>query len=491
MMQKIMYPSTSAQIDKKMMEEKGIPGIILMERAASAIAYEAMKLMSEKGLILVVCGGGNNGGDGYAAARILLSHGYDVKCLSLSEKTMPDDSELNRNIIKKCNDVYIPLNEENIDSVFDEYKNCGLVIDAIFGTGLSREPAGIYKRAIENMNALDKKIVSVDIPSGTFGASGSYSCSVKADVTVTFQYMKPAHVLYPSAENCGSIKVYPIGFDETVEDMFYIDSLSMPKRKRNTHKGTYGSLMIAAGSKGMAGAAVLAASASVSGGTGLTKLVCPELVEKVAQNRVVEATCIACGTDSLSFESFPFDLIKSAIAAGPGLGKGEDIRRILLKLLESDAPKVFDADALNNLAADDFLGSKKLVITPHPKEFSRLFGPSVKEIVEEPVLMAKKFAEEFGITILLKGASTVVSNGKEIYIVNSGSPAMAKGGSGDVLTGLIGSFLAQGMDDIKAAYSAAYFCGKAGEAAAKKYGEYAAKASDTVNELGRVMSGLL
>ncbi|MBE5759354.1 MAG: NAD(P)H-hydrate dehydratase [Clostridiales bacterium] len=488
--EKVMFPETSGKIDRYMMDEMHIPGIILMERAASGIAQEIMKEFPAGGKAAVFCGGGNNGGDGYAAARILLTHGFSVVCISLTERELPQDAEINRNFIRNYKDTYISLTEDNLEEVFEKVQDCHLVIDAIFGTGLSREPAGIYLKAIERINGLGKKVFAVDIPSGVFGKTGQYSNAVRAYKTITFQYRKPAHILYPGAEMCGEVVVCPIGLDGDQEaDMYYVDTLVMPKRKRNTHKGSYGSLALVVGSKGMAGAAVLSASASVAGGSGLTKVICPETALRIVQEQVTEATCVVSGTYHLAEEDFPYALCETAtaLAAGPGLGQNEEIRNILLKLLDQNHPKVFDADALNNLTAEDLRGKENLVITPHPKEFSRLFGISMREVLADPVSAAKTAAKEYGIVILLKGAASVITDGNEVYLVGAGSPAMAKGGSGDVLTGLIGSLLAQGLKSIEAAYSAAYFCGEAGSLAAKRKGEYSAKARDTIELLGHVM----
>lgn len=490
MMKKILTSAESRQFDNHIIESRKIPGIILMEQAASGLAYVVSERFSANRNVAVLCGSGNNGGDGYACSRILLSKGFKVRCIDLSGKKLPPDAETMRDIIISYENVY--YRAESSETLKQLLIGADVIIDAIFGTGLSRAPEGFYNDVIEIVNSSGIPVVSADVPSGVFADSGVFVNAVKADITVAFQHLKPAHVIYPACSMCGETITVPIAAEDDFIDseFFYVDELRLPKRKRNSNKGNYGRLGILAGSTGMAGAAVLAASASVAAGSGLTRVFCPSTVLQAVQKNVVEATAYISGTDHLEAGMLDFEVLRAstAIAAGPGLGKDSSVRDIVLDIIGLGIPKVLDADALNSLQGSDLEKAVNTVITPHPKEFSRLFNVELSDVLADPVSYARKFAAQYGIVILLKGASTVVTDGNTTYITNTGTPAMAKGGSGDVLTGVTGSFLAQGMETIKAAYYAAYYCGRAGELAAADSSEYSASALDTVKNLGKAFA---
>ncbi len=430
--------------------------------------------------MLCVCGTGNNGGDGYAAARILETAGYQV-FVGETEPSKTEDGAKNRAYFQAAGRI-TTLTEENLDSFFD--RECPVVIDALFGIGLHRAPSGLYRRIIEKINSKKTCVVSVDIPSGVFADTGAAECAVAADYTVTFTAPKPGHLLYPGRAHTGELIVAPIAPARDIPvttSLHHVNAYRLPDRNPDSHKGNYGKLAIFAGSDGMAGAAILSLKAALAGGAGITWLFGVGAVCDAAQTAVPSALCYRLSRED-HIGSFDPALLTgyTALAAGPGLGQNEDTRAAAAYLASLDTPKVLDADALNLLCGAPFAFGKNTVITPHPGEFSRLTGLSVREITQSPLEHARAFAKRHAIVVLLKGSSTLVSDGEQDYIVTAGSPGMAKGGSGDVLTGFVGALLAQGFSPLEAAYGGAYLCGKAGELAAAQKTEYAATPEDTL-----------
>ncbi len=466
-MQNVITPTRAAEIDRHMIEQLGIPGILLMEQAACAVADEAQKL-ANGGKILVLCGKGNNGGDGWAAARILMTRGCEVRIGAVTTE-LSGDAAANQVFFERTG-RYELLSENT--SFFTENADAAVIIDALFGTGLHREPNGIYAELIEKINEHPAKVVSVDIPSGVFGADGYAKTAVKADVTVTFQYPKLGHFLFPGRDLTGKLVIAKIGIDlASPSSIVHVDDYHLPPRPANSNKGTYGRLLIAAGSNGMAGAAVLSASAAVAAGTGLTTVLCTEHTADVLQVTVPEAIVLPCGKDRFHVDLSSLPRM-TALAIGPGLGKTADIFELLQSLLPLSAAKVVDADALNVISMHPELLDimKNAVLTPHPAELSRLTGMHIDAILKNPIKAATEFAAMHNTIVLLKGATTVVTDGKKTALITAGCPGMAKGGSGDILTGVIGGLLAQGMDPFSAAATGAFFCGKAGERAYEERG---------------------
>ena len=484
-MQHILTPQEARALDTYMIETLEIPGILLMEQAASAVADAAIR-QAGGGKILVVCGGGNNGGDGWAAARILLTRGYSVQ-IGYTSLNLPPDAAANMRFFTHTSFAHA-LTEENAEDFFSAHRDASVVIDALFGTGLSRVPEGLYAKMIGLINGHPGYKIAVDIPSGVFGGTGQGDIAVEADETVTFQCPKPGHFLYPGRHNTGRLTVAPIGIASgfPMPALVHMDGLSLPERTANSNKGTYGRLHILAGSQGMSGAAILCARGAIRAGAGSTALFsCSYTVDKL-QATVPTALALPIGDDSSRVRNASPDALLShctAVAAGPGLGNHGDLRGLLSQLAVSPLPKVLDADALNILSADVPAFCPGTVLTPHPKEFSRLSGKTVEEILADPIGTARAYAAAHGVILLLKGATTVVTDGQSTCLVTAGSPAMAKGGSGDVLTGVIGGLLAQGISPFEAACAGAYLCGKAGETAAAQLGVYAPSAEDTLQYL--------
>lgn len=466
-MQKIITPAQAGELDSLMIDTLGIPGVLLMEQAATAVAKEAAAL-ANGGKIMVLCGKGNNGGDGWAAARILMTHGCKV-CIGAVTDELSGDAAANFRYFARTGQYELL---RDVPSFFAKHQDSAVIIDALFGNGLSREPSGIYAELIDEINRHPAKVVAVDIPSGVFGIDGFAKTAVRADVTVTFQYPKPGHFLFPGREHTGRLVIAPIGIcDPPKTHLFHADSCALPPRPANTNKGNYGRLLIAAGSPGMSGAAVLCARAAVAAGCGLTNVLCTQSTANVLQIAVPEAT-ITPGGDAHFTYDFSEIPRHTALAIGPGLGKTPDIAALLRGLLPLAAPKVIDADALNVISQSPelFELAENAVFTPHPAEFARLTGMRTEAILRNPLKAAMEFAEMHRCTVLLKGTTTVVADARRAVLVTAGCPGMAKGGSGDVLTGVIGALLAQGMEPFTAAYHGAYFCGKAGERAYQSRG---------------------
>jgi hydroxyethylthiazole kinase-like uncharacterized protein yjeF len=488
------------EIDRRTIEKYQIPGILLMEEAAAGI-YEHIKKLNFKN-ILVVCGGGNNGGDGFAAARLLIANGYnvDVFCFTDAEK-IKGDAKINYNILLNMN---IPV-QNDIKILEIKSKTYDVVIDAIFGTGISGEIRGIYKDVIEILNNNSNYIVSVDIPSGIDSDNG-LCCGnhINANDTVTFVSKKYGHLLNEGRTASGSVFVRNITTPKKCIEEQNIKTMTndenypsclLRKRKVDSNKGDYGKVYIIGGSYRMSGAAALAASAALRCGAGLVNCVIPASITERIGSLVPEVTFTPCseidGTLNIS-ESELDEVINKAdvIAFGTGITTYEHLKDTLLYIIKnSKKPLVIDADGLNILSSIKYClngRENKIAITPHPGEMSRLTGYSIDYINEHRVDVAVEFAKHYNCNVLLKGSSTVVTDGEKIYINTTGNPGMAKGGSGDVLTGMTAAFIGQGYDMFNSLVLSSYFHGLAGNATYDIQG-YGLCASDIVNSIGRVI----
>lgn len=503
-----LTPEQMKAVDRYMTDRMKIPGIVLMENAAHGV-YEAVSGETEPCTVQVFCGTGNNGGDGFAAARILLANGYDVHVVVLGNlSSLKDDAAANFAFFKENEEYFtVVANKE----AFEALPEAEVYVDAIFGTGLARGVDGIYRDAIEYLNERDALVVSVDIPSGVHAGTGAVmGTAVEADITVTFQYPKIGHFLYPGRECAGELQVVKIGVDDGCDVPLQATvcayesddaDMCLGERPLDSNKGDYGRLLLIAGSYGMAGAAVLSARAASRAGAGLVNAAsCGEVID-VLQHNVPEATCFELASENGLLTEDAVHAIeklaqgKTALAIGPGLGVNEDITAVVGNVVSKyDLPKVVDADALNALAGHlEFLENKQgeVILTPHLKEFSRLSGLDIKEIMENPVKAAVDFALEYGVTLVLKGSTTIVADQfGNASLMCVGSPGMAKGGSGDVLTGVIGGLLSQGKDAYEAALTGVYIAGMAGEFATEQEGEYSMTPMDTVNCIGPVMKAM-
>ncbi len=495
-------------IDERSINEYGIPSIVLMERAALAVAEECINLIGEPAgrRICAVCGTGNNGADGAAAARMLFLKGARVTILIPGEGARESaEFQTQINIARKLS---IP-----VESAGDYIPGKpDLIIDAVFGTGLSRDVEGVYKDMISFINGHREEngaaVVSVDMPSGISSDTGRImGCAVSADATVTFGEKKIGQALFPGRTACGELSVADIGTVPETEEMRAGHVLSLekkdlsaiPKRRADSNKGTWGKVLIAAGSKDMAGAVYMAALASYRTGAGLVKVMTVKENRDVILAKLPEALITTYDADTASEDPAGFcEYIKreigwaDVIVLGPGIGTGDHAKTLVGTIL-SDAyvPMILDADALNIVAKNPRFKSyftENIIITPHVGEMARLTGKTVDEIKDDPVGTASEFAARYQVTCVLKDAATVTA-GKDgkVFINESGSSAMAKAGSGDILTGIIAGLTAIGMEEEAAAAYGVYVHGLAGEAAEKERGIHSVLAAEIADNIGGVL----
>lgn len=473
--------SLTGIIDSKCIEELGMPELILMEHAGyqAADRIDKIKDIYKDDKIMIVCGVGNNGGDGFVIARILKRKGYDVSVVIIGDTSkMSNSTRTNYQIIKKLDIEVLYMDRDTFESKKVSFqrrlKEATIVIDAIFGSGLNRNIEGIHKTIIQLINdSLSdlNNVVSIDIPSGLNATTGEVmGISIEADYTITFEYFKKGFLRYSSQEYTGKIFVESIGVPNIVyknldiRDKFvdedYIRYL-LKNKPDFINKGSNGRVAIFAGSKGMYGAAYMCTRAAVRTGSGLVTLVCDEDVQKTVSVRFSEEmTCLKSEKKRLE------KLIEKVdcVAFGPGIGASIESKMSLKNLLESyDGPLVMDADGLNILDSEVFSEGHKFVLTPHLGEFSRLTGLSIDEINTDRLGHAKEYAKKTNTVLVLKGKNTIITDGKRSIVNTTGNCAMANGGMGDVLTGIITSFIGQGYSSFDGAVLGVYFHGLCGD----------------------------
>lgn len=472
------------QADAYTIENLGVPSKVLMARAGAAIAEETARVATDKRVtkILVVCGLGNNGGDGYVCARELSKRGFDTEIYAF-EGELSEDCKREK-LLTECR--YFCHTSGVID-----FSGYGIIVDCIFGTGLSRPVSGEFARVIEAINNSRAFVVSADIPSGLNGDNGRVcGIAVKADLTVAIAAKKVGECIADGLDYCGEIVVRDIGvtFPEKnyimIADGDYI-APRFPARLRNTHKGSYGTAVIVAGSDRYAGAAALAVEGALKSGCGYTKLCCGgdvryALLPKFSQTIFIDE----------------IDMKANAVAIGMGMGATEQTYEKVCKLLaEYEGTLIIDADGLNSLAKfglEPLKGRRcAVVITPHAKEFARLSGLSVDEVLADPLNLAQKFAREFGVTVLLKGAASIICDGETTVINTRGTTALSKGGSGDVLSGFACGTAARGLSAFDAIVAASYILGLSAEISSAEKTDYCATARDILKNLHKSVKNIL
>lgn len=501
--------SKMKQIDEFTIEKIGIPAMVLMERAAYETVSVIKRNIKRTDRILVVCGTGNNGGDGVAAGRILYGEGYDVAILFIGEETkcspqMKEQLAIARNLelpFENCNKLHA----------------YNIIIDAIFGVGLTRPISGYYADIIEQINASQSKVFSVDIPSGISADSGKLmSIAVKADYTITFGYQKHGLLLYPGVEYAGKIIVADIGFPKIAAEQANLDTFyyekedlnRLPLRKSYSNKGSYGRVLVIAGSKGVSGAAYLSAKSAYRCGAGLVKVMTSEENRAIIQTLLPEALFSAYDEVTEDSEGRLRRLLSeldwaSVIVVGPGLGQTKEAEYLLdIVMNKAKVPVIYDADAITLLAGwmdyqklagqsrIDYLTERlqeQSVLTPHLKELSRLIRVPVSDISDNLIDTAIQCSYNSKLTYVMKDARTIVSHQHQRYINVSGNHGMATGGSGDVLTGIIAALIAQGMTLFEASCLGVYVHGYAGDVAAQEKGHYFMMAEDLINALEKVL----
>ncbi len=513
---KVLTSQQMKGIDRRAIEELGIIGPILMENAGIRIA-QAMRqrlpdLKREK--IVVVAGKGNNGGDGFVVARHLFNLGCRIKVLLLSKKSdLKGDAALNAHIVEKMG---IPLIEINTEKRWISHKkklsNSTVILDAIFGTGLSKPAKGLYKTVINSINRIKATIVAVDIPSGlssdTFEPIGP---CVKADLTVTLAAPKVAHIFPPSENFVGELEVADISippflFDEESLKMEFVEEYSIKplfsKRRKDTHKGTYGHLFVISGSRGKTGAAVMAGKAALKMGAGLVTVGTPKSCLSIVARSMVELmTEPLPETPEKTFSEEALDLSlsllegKDAFLIGPGISTHDSTTRFVKALLPFvRVPVILDADALNILSPHpEILKTLKIpvVLTPHPGEFARLLDCSTSDVKKNKLELVSRFAQDYGVYLVLKGYRTLTATPDgNIFINPTGNPGMATAGSGDVLSGMLAAMIMQEKDILPAVLAAVYVHGLSGDIAAQRLGEKSLTARDIIRYISSAVKAL-
>ena len=511
-MKYVVTGSQMKAVDQDTIERIKIPSLVLMERAALAVAEAVEELAAPAPAagpagkqttwpaaaawnperpapgprrILAVCGTGNNGADGIAAGRILWNRGYDVAVLLAGD---PDhatgEHRLQQQIARQLG---VPL-IRSLNQLPGGPDSVGVIVDAVFGIGLCREVTGAYRDLLEQLSAMDQaKVVAVDIPSGIHADTGAVlGTALKAHVTVTFGYRKAGHLFYPGRTWTGRLQVAETGFsDQSLQRTGWaarmpeaVDLGRLPGRRADGNKGTFGRLLVIAGSRGMGGAAYLSGLAAYRAGAGLVKLLTVEDNREILQARLPEAVFAGYRPEQADQEPEAFrNMVKEqvawadAVVLGPGLGT-EPYAGLLAETVLSGCPVplVVDADGLNLVAARPRLAeylSEQVIVTPHMGEMVRLTGTDMAGLKADPLGAARDYSRRTGAVCVLKDAVTVTAfPGGEAWINTSGSSAMAKGGSGDVLAGIIGGLLAQGAGVADSAVLGVYVHGLAGEQAA-------------------------
>jgi NAD(P)H-hydrate epimerase len=520
-MQIVLTPARMREVDEHCIRALRIPGLVLMENAGRGIAdcIEDEWGSVEGKRIVVVAGKGNNGGDGFVAARQLVSRGAHVH-VSLVGKPVEvkGDARINMTayfqIVKVSRADGTASFSAGISANSAKRGIPNIIVDALFGTGFAGVPAGNFKRAIEWMNSTKAKIISADIPSGINGESGvAAGVAVKADVTATMGYLKTGFFANDALECCGRIRVVELGAPKiapshTNGDNFLVEvrdvRAALPLRKPNSNKYTFDRVLILAGSRGFTGAAAMTSQAAMKAGAGTVVLVTPRSVYPILARKLTEVMVTPLpetphGTLSLSAYEELLPLLKKAglLILGPGLSQNRETQELLYKILKIYRGKLLlDADALNAVAAHPasfrLRVSKETILTPHVGEFSRLTGKTSKAIELNRFESARIFARKSNCTVVLKGAHTLTAGTDGVVHINStGNPAMATAGSGDVLTGILAGLWSQGMTASSAAWASVFLHGRASDLASRRSGARSLVATEIISHLPQAFGSIV
>ena len=520
---KVVTAAEMRQIDQDTIEGIGIPGIVLMETAGSAIVRAIEQHYPTCHRIGIFVGKGNNGGDGLVIARQLAHAGRDVYLFLVSPAdSFTGEAAINLQIAKRLGlqieEILTDAGFYGTGTVPTTLASCELLVDAIFGTGLRDTVRGSIATVIKTLNNLSIPTLSVDLPSGLDANTGHpLGVCVRADRTITIGLPKRGLLVHPGAEFAGKLEVVDIGFPEQVIDAQGIKvnwttttqaSRWVPSRPPASHKGTYGRVLVVAGSTGMTGAAALASEAALRAGAGLVTLATPKHLNPILEGLLPEVMTLPlpetdAGSLSVSATSAILEFAektKSVLAIGPGLSQHPDTVRLVHQLVRENREQalnlrmVVDADGLNALSqASEIISllDREAILTPHPGEMSRLTGSSVPSLEADRIRTAQQFASEHDLTLVFKGAPTVtgLANG-DVWINSTGNSGMATGGMGDVLTGIIAGLMAQGVSSERAAALGVYIHGLAGDMTAEVFGMHGLIASDVLKAVPRAISSL-
>lgn len=510
---KLLKADEMKDIDRRASSEFGIPSIILMENAGLRTLEVIEEILGEtkNRMIVILAGKGNNGGDGLVIARHLINSGAVVETYLTGEvEELTQDSRINYEILLKMGVRIFPLSsEKDLDLLMLSLMNADLIVDALYGIGFKGSLNQFDSRLVKMVNWCRAPVVAVDIPSGVEADTGRVNGeAIKASHTVTFALPKIGLVLEPGKEYVGTLSVADISIpavlleDKTIKTNLISEAMLgalIKPRSANSHKGTYGHALLVGGSPGMVGAVMMSSQAALRTGAGLVTAAVPESLTAVVDSSLMEvmtAPLAQTGQSAIALEALPAieNLLGtvSVCAVGPGMSRYPEAGAIIRHILErSGVPLVIDADGLNALENDAAILKNRqvpIVLTPHPGEMARLTGKTIEEIQSHRLEIAQTFAEEWGVTLVLKGNKTIIANPSgEVYINISGNPGMATAGSGDVLTGIITGLIAQGLKPQDAAFAGVYLHGLAGDLAAQIKGELGLIAGDLISCIPEVL----
>lgn len=513
---KVATAEQMQELDRKAIETYRIPGIVLMENAgkgAAEILFHQFPDLSGK-KVAIIAGKGNNGGDGFVIARHLFNRHVSVKVYLLADpQGLRGDAETNYQIFKRMKGEIVPVpSSKEFLKIKRDLERADLLIDGIFGTGLDAEVRGYYREVIDYLNSLHKTIVAIDIPSGLDANSGKpLGTAIRATLTVTFGLPKLGLLIHPGLDYVGELRVVDIGIPRTLveeekiqtyllEEKEIMDKITAPRRP-NTHKGDYGHLLVLAGSPGKTGAAAMACEAALRIGAGLVTLGIPKSLNPIMEVKLTEVmTEPLPETKKQTLGLRALDPIlrlcenKKALVLGPGIGTVKETQTLILKLIKKiDLPVIIDADGLTALSTD--LKSlpphnRSVVLTPHPGEMARMLQSTSKVVQEDRIGTSRSFSTTHRVFVVLKGHRTVIATPQgEVYINPTGNPGMASGGTGDVLTGMIGGLICQGNDILSSLKMAVFLHGLVGDRVAREKGEKSLVATDLIAHLPAVLQG--
>lgn len=492
-MKQLLTSTQMKQYDNYTIEQKGIPSLVLMERAALAVVKELERSQYGKDHILILCGTGNNGADGLAIARMLTINNYTVSVKMIgNESQMTEEAKIQKKIAQNFNVNFVQ------DIKVCEYTT---IVDAIFGVGLKRPITGMYQEIIEYINTLHVPIVSVDIPSGVDATTGKVlGCGVKAQTTVTFSFEKVGQYLYPGSSYCGKVICEEIGIvsdPQKTQEVYYAlehtDLNLIPLRNPNGNKGTFGKVLLIAGNEDICGAAYLSALASFRMGVGMVKIFTHEKNKPILHHMIPEAMISVYTNDHPNLQQLKQDYEwADVVGIGPGLGTcqiGDTLIEFILN--NSKKPLVIDADGISLLKNHMELlhnYNNTCILTPHIGEMARLLSLSAKEVIDNRMQLADDFSKKYQVTLVLKDARTLINvKGLYQYINISGNEGMATAGSGDVLTGILLGLLTQGISESYVASLGVYIHGVLGDIAKKKLGSSYMMATDLIKAIPKIL----
>ncbi|HUE90369.1 MAG TPA: NAD(P)H-hydrate dehydratase [Vicinamibacterales bacterium] len=510
---RILSAEQMREADRRTIEDLGIPSLVLMENAGRQVvaAMEAFFSDLAERQVAIICGKGSNGGDGFVVARTLHQRGIDVSVFVVGQVAdIKGDARLNIEILGRLGLTVVEIADEGQWELhFSEISDHELIVDALFGTGLKAALSGIYETVIADINGSAIPVVSIDVPSGMSADTHDLigDC-IDATVTVTLGAPKLPLILPPAEEKSGEVVIADIGIPAGI-----IDALDGPRvelltreqiralispRAADVHKGDFGRVLIVAGSRGKTGAAILAAQGALKSGAGLVTIATPRSVLPIVAAHAPEYMTEALdetvdGTVHFAAAEYVLGLPVDVIALGPGLGRGEGVTTFVRELIDkSETPLVLDADALNAFADEPSAlagrEGRDVIITPHPGEMARLVGCTIDDVQADRLGIARDFATAHKLYVVLKGYRTLIAtpDGK-VFVNPTGSPGMASGGTGDVLTGMLAAWLAQLLDAEAACRLAVYLHGAAGELADADQGEVSMTAVDLVQQISEAV----